>query len=167
MWVVAFEVSKQPPWSMATSTITAPFFMVFSISRVTSLGAFAPVTSTAPTTTSASRTSLRTVAGDDMSGKQLEGITSLRWRRRSRLMSRMYTLAPRPQAMRAAWVPTTPPPMTTTVPGSTPGTPPSSTPLPPWAISRYLAPCWMAMRPATSLMGVSRGRLPSAFWMVS
>jgi hypothetical protein len=55
--VVACEVSKQPPWSMATSTSTEPGFIVFSMSRVTSFGAAAPGTSTAPITRSARRTS--------------------------------------------------------------------------------------------------------------
>src|SRR5215470_1503413 len=50
--VVAFEVAKQPPWSMDTSTITAPRFICFNMLRLTSLGALAPATSTAPTTTS-------------------------------------------------------------------------------------------------------------------
>ncbi len=59
--------------------------------------------------------------GLDMSGKQLLGITSLRYRSRFRSVSSRYTLAPSPQAILAAFVPTTPPPMTTTVPGSTPG----------------------------------------------
>ena len=49
-------VSKQPPWSIAMSTSTEPRFIVFSMSRVTSLGAAAPGTSTAPITSSASST---------------------------------------------------------------------------------------------------------------
>ena len=51
--VVPREVSKQPPWSMATSTSTAPGCMVPSCARVTSLGAAAPGISTAPITMSA------------------------------------------------------------------------------------------------------------------
>ena len=47
------DVSKQPPWSMATSTTTAPRFMLAIISRFTSRGADAPGISTAPTTRSA------------------------------------------------------------------------------------------------------------------
>ena len=54
--VVGCEVSKQPPWSIATSTTTAPAFMRAIISRVTSLGASAPGISTAPITRSASAT---------------------------------------------------------------------------------------------------------------
>ncbi|MPM78134.1 hypothetical protein SDC9_125145 [bioreactor metagenome] len=38
---------------MATSTITEPFFMVFTISSVTVFGALAPVTRTAPINKSA------------------------------------------------------------------------------------------------------------------
>ena len=37
-------------------------------------------------------------------------------------------------------LPATPPPMTSTLPGATPGTPPSSTPLPPLAFGRAKAP---------------------------
>jgi hypothetical protein len=48
------------------------------MSRVTRRGALAPGISTAPTTTSASLTSLRIVAGLDIRVKQLAGITSLR-----------------------------------------------------------------------------------------
>ena len=47
-WVVGREVSAQPPWSMAMSTNTEPFFMAFSMVRLISLGARAPGTSTAP-----------------------------------------------------------------------------------------------------------------------
>ena len=49
-------VSTQPPWSTATSTITAPCFICATRSRVTSTGARAPGTSTAPITRSASST---------------------------------------------------------------------------------------------------------------
>ena len=56
------EVSKQPPWSIAMSTSTDPRFIVFSISRVTSLGAAAPGTSTAPITSSAFSTALAIAA---------------------------------------------------------------------------------------------------------
>jgi len=139
--VVAFDVSKQPPWSIATSTITAPGFMILSISLVTSLGALVPGINTAPTTTSACLRSSRTVAGLENRLKQFAGITSLKYRSRSRFISRIYTLAPRPQAILAALMPTIPPPSTTTLPGSTPGTPPNNTPWPPWDVSRYLAPC--------------------------
>ena len=46
----------QPPWSTATSTTTEPGFISLISSSVTSFGAFAPVTSTAPMTRSASVT---------------------------------------------------------------------------------------------------------------
>src|SRR4028119_1415959 len=49
--VVGWIVSTHPPWSTATSTITAPFFIRFRSSRSTSLGALAPGTSTDPTGT--------------------------------------------------------------------------------------------------------------------
>jgi len=54
--VVGRLVSKQPPWSIAMSTSTAPGFIVRTISRVTSFGAAAPAINTAPITRSASRT---------------------------------------------------------------------------------------------------------------
>src|SRR5262250_2475074 len=65
----------------------------------------------------------------------------------------MATLAPRPAATLAALAPTTPPPRMTTLAGSTPGTPPSRMPRPSKGRSRYFAPSWMLMRPATSLVG--------------
>ena len=72
-------------------------------------------------------------------------------------MSSTTTFAPMPAAIFAELMPTTPPPRMTTFAGATPGTPPSSTPRPPYSFSRYLAPSCTAMRPATSDMGVSNG----------
>ena len=51
--------------------------------------------------------------------------------------------------------------------GSTPGTPPRRMPRPSNGRSRYFAPSWMLIRPATSLIGVNSGRLPRASLMVS
>src|SRR5438445_93697 len=48
-------VSTQPPWSTATSTITAPGFMSFKSSRRINRGALAPGRRTAPITRSARR----------------------------------------------------------------------------------------------------------------
>ena len=62
--------------------------------------------------------------------------------------------------MTAAFNPATPPPITTTRPGATPGTPPSSTPRPPLGLCRAEAPTCVANRPATSLMGASSGSVP-------
>ncbi len=50
--------------------------------------------------------------------------------------------------------------MISTSAGSTPGTPPSRMPLPPNTFSRYFAPSCTAIRPATSLIGVSSGSSP-------
>ena len=61
-----------------------------------------------------------------------------------------------PTPISAAWLPATPPPMITMSAGGTPGTPPSSTPRPPFSFSRQRAPTWGAMRPATSDIGVSK-----------
>jgi hypothetical protein len=72
----------------------------------------------------------------------------------------MTTSAPSPAAICAALKPTTPPPITITLPGITPGTPPSSTPRPPWAFSSAVAPAWIDIRPATWLIGLSSGSVP-------
>ena len=69
--------------------------------------------------------------------------------------------------MIAAFHPTLPAPITATCAGATPGAPDISTPLPPWGASRNLAPAWVAMRPAISLMGANNGSEPSARITVS
>src|ERR1035437_7605653 len=43
-WVVGREVSAQPPWSIETSTITAPGFIAATVPSEMSLGAVAPAT---------------------------------------------------------------------------------------------------------------------------
>ena len=63
--------------------------------------------------------------------------------------------------MSAAFIPDTPPPIITTLPGFTPGTPPSKTPRPPLAFCSANAPAWIDRRPATSDIGVSNGKDPS------
>ena len=70
------------------------------------------------------------------------------------------TDASSPMAIRAAAVPTTPPPMITTRATGTPGTPPSRIPAPPGSFSRQWAPACTAMRPATSLIGANSGSPP-------
>ena len=77
------------------------------------------------------------------------------------------TYASMPIAMRAALVPDTPPPRITTLAAGTPGTPPSSTPMPPCSFSRQCAPTCTAIRPATSLIGASSGSPPRASVTVS
>ena len=69
--------------------------------------------------------------------------------------------------MVAALAPAIPPPMITTQAGATPGTPPSSTPLPPAVRCNAFAPTCTDIRPAISLIGDSSGRLPSAAVTVS
>ena len=54
--MVGREPSKQPPWSIAMSTSTAPGFIRDTSSSLMSFGALAPGTSTAPMTRSASMT---------------------------------------------------------------------------------------------------------------
>ena len=72
-----------------------------------------------------------------------------------------------PMAMKAAFCPTTPPPITSTVAAATPGTPPSRTPRPPIGFSRKNAPAWVAILPATSDIGASSGSRPLASSTVS
>ena len=67
---------------------------------------------------------------------------------------------PHPHRDHGRVVPTTPPPMITTLAAGTPGTPPSSTPRPPSGLSRTKAPACVAILPATSLIGASRGNRP-------
>ena len=69
--------------------------------------------------------------------------------------------------MRTALMPTMPAPSTVTRPRFTPGTPPTSRPLPPRFFWRSVTPIWAARRPATSLIGASTGKEPSSFWIVS
>ena len=88
-------------------------------------------------------------------------------RNRSTLRSRRMTSASMPWAIHAAFQPTLPAPRITTRAGLTPGTPPSRTPRPPLVRSRKWAPTWVAMRPATSLMGASNGSAPSGSCTVS
>ena len=72
-----------------------------------------------------------------------------------------------PIAIVAAFIPTTPPPITSTLPAATPGTPPSSSPRPPRGFSSMKAPAWVAILPATSLIGASSGRRPAESSTVS
>src|SRR5215213_1105379 len=59
------------------------------------------------------------------------------------LRSYTYTSASMPIAMNAAFIPTTPPPMTITFAAATPGTPPSRMPRPPSGFSSMKAPAWV------------------------
>jgi len=87
---------------MATSTTTAPRFMRLSISRVTSFGAAAPGTSTAPITRSASLTHCSTESRvENKVVRRPSNVVSSQPRRGSE-RSRMVTFAPMPTAIRAA-----------------------------------------------------------------
>ena len=72
-----------------------------------------------------------------------------------------------PSAMKAAFIPTTPPPMIITFAAATPGTPPSRIPRPPSGFSSMNAPAWVAILPATSDIGASSGSRPRASSTVS
>jgi len=85
----------------------------------------------------------------------------------SGLRSTTVTVAPIPALISAAWLPATPPPRIMTSAGGTPGTPPSSTPRPPFSFSRQRAPTCGAMRPATSDIGINRGSVPCGLVTVS
>ena len=65
-----------------------------------------------------------------------------------------------PIAMKAAFIPTAPPPMIITFAAATPGTPPSRTPRPPSGFSSMKAPAWVAILPAISDIGARSGRRP-------
>ena len=82
-------------------------------------------------------------------------------------MSSTRTIARIPSAIFAASVPDTPPPMMRTFAAGVPGTPPRRMPAPPAGLSRWWAAACTAMRPATSLIGVSSGSLRSAVCTVS
>ena len=117
-----------PPWSTATSTMTARGFIARTMSSLTTTGARPPATSTAPINRSQSMT-LRSIA------PRLEASVMIRprwiWstqRRRSRFLSMSTTSASMPAAIHAAFQPTLPAPITTTFAGRTPGAPPISTP---------------------------------------
>ncbi len=126
----------QPPWSMAMSTTTAPGFIDFTMSSVTTIGARPPGTSTAPMTRSASAMTRST-------WPRLEVRVVMRpiwiWsmkRRRSTFLSSRSTSASMPAHIHAAFHPTLPAPSTATLAGRTPGAPPISTPRPPLWRSR-------------------------------
>src|SRR5215217_511631 len=149
------------------STMTAPGRIADSMSRVTSFGALAPGTRTAPITRSASVTS-RSIASPLLATVRIRPrwIWSI-YLSRSTFLSRTRTSASMPAAIHAAFRPAMPPPRTTTLAGSTPEAPPINTPLPPYTRSRYVAPTCGAIRPAISLIGASSGSRPSSSSTVS
>ena len=116
--------------------MTDPFFIRLTIWRVTSFGADAPGISTPPITKSASAVARAMEYEFDACVRTTPPKMSSSSRSRFRLTSMIVTSAPMPAAIFAAFVPTTPPPMITTLAGGTPGTPPSSTPRPPFSFSR-------------------------------
>ena len=142
---------------MEISTSTLPRFILRNIARVISFGAFAPGNSTAPISRSQSGINSIKFASLEYSVCKLS-IARSRNRKRSTSISRIVTSARRPFAIRMAFTPEVPPPTTTTLPGKTPGTPPSSTPLPPLYFARKYAPITTDIRPAISLIGSSNGR---------
>ena len=142
---------------MATSTITAPAFMAFTVSFEINFGAVEPGTSTVAITRSARRQTSSTTSRVENSVRTRLPSWAATRRSASGLRSSTVTLAPMPDAISAALVPATPPPRMTTLAAGTPGTPASSTPRPPFSFSRQRAPTCGAMRPATSDIGVSKG----------
>ena len=167
VWVVSRLVAMQPPWSIATSTITDPGFMRRTSSSSTRVGARPPGNSTAPISRSAPGTSrsIRALLLTRVTMRPRRSDSSTRsfWGERS---SR-NTSASMAAAIRAAFQPTVPAPSTTTRAGRTPVQPPIRMPRPPWGFSNRCAPTWAASRPATSLIGASSGRLPSSSCTVS
>src|SRR5919106_1489848 len=149
------------------STITAPGFIPLMISSVTTFGARAPGTSTAPMTRSACVAISSTTSRFDMSVRMRPLWMRSTSRSLAMFVSRMMTSASIPCAIQAAFIPDMPAPMTTTLAGATPDTPPMRIPRPPFSRSRKWAPTCGAMRLATSLMGASRGSDPSGYSTVS
>jgi hypothetical protein len=156
-----------PPWSIEMSTMTDPGRMLFTISSVTSLGAFAPGTSTAPISKSASATAWAIEWGVEYIVSIRPGRMSLKYASRSRDKSRTVTRAPSPHAIFAAPVPAMPPPIMATWPGATPGSPPIRMPLPLLCFKRKFTPIWTDSLPAISLIGASSGREPFSSCTVS
>src|SRR4029077_17300376 len=64
-WVVGREVSKQPPWSIDTSTSTAWRFINFRRSRGITRGAGTPWSRTAPITRSAAGSISSIASGEE------------------------------------------------------------------------------------------------------
>ncbi len=114
--------------------------MARTVWRLTNRGARAPGTNTAPINRSAWHACSRMLCALLITVSTFGGITSSRYRSRSRSMSRITTSAPSPAAIFAAFAPTTPPPRITTFAADTPGTPASNRPRPCIGSSRYLAP---------------------------
>ena len=102
MCVVGRDVSKQPPWSIATSTITEPGFIMPSISRVIRRGALAPGISTPPITRSASGSASSIACRDDIVSSTVRPRLTSSSRIRSTLRSKIVTLACMPWAISAA-----------------------------------------------------------------
>src|SRR5213594_4210748 len=103
-------VAMHPPWSTAMSTITEPSFICATISFVTSWGARAPATRTAPISRSARRTTWSTLKLFDISVTACPRKRSSTCRSRSRFTSRIETSAPSPTAVLAALSPAVPGP---------------------------------------------------------
>jgi hypothetical protein len=130
-------------------------------------GARAPCTSTAPITRSASGSICSIASADECTVEARPPNATSSSRNRSIERSNTNTSACIPIAMNAAFLPTTPPPITSTVAAATPGTPPRRIPLPPSGFSSMNAPACVAILPATSLIGASSGRRAAASSTVS
>ena len=96
---------KIPPWSIAISTITEPSFICLIISSVTKLGAFAPGINTAPITKSLSFTAFSIFNGLDIIVFTRPSNKSSNSANRLGFTSKIVTLAPKPSAILAAFVP--------------------------------------------------------------
>ena len=158
--MVGREVAAHPPWSMATSTITAPARIRFTMPSVIRRGARAPGSSTAPITRSASTTACSRVSGLEYRVRSFGPNREASDCNTFRLRSSTVTEAPNRSAMSTALRPTTPPPITVTSAGEAPGTPPSSMPRPPAEASRHRAPACTDILPATRDMGARSGSRP-------
>lgn len=133
---VGRELSREPPWSMAMSTMTEPGFIERRVLREMSLGALAPGMRIEEMVRSASEMRESMLCGLEIRVETFLGIQWESVRRWSRLISRRKTWAPRFAAVIAACEPAEPAPMTRTLPGGVPGTPPRRMPRPPFSFSR-------------------------------
>ena len=125
---------------------------------MTTRGARPPGVSAAPTTSEAPRSASSRSGGVDSTVSTAPPTWRLARASRPLITSTRSTRAPNPAAVSAAASPTVPAPITTTLAGGTPATPPRSRPV---LRIRSWVPMRMARRPAISLIGSSSGRPPS------
>ena len=96
--MVGREVSAQPPWSIATSTMTEPGFIALTVAAEISFGAAAPGISTVPITRSARRHTASTASRVENTVRTRAPSWFAMRRSASGLRSTTVTVAPMPDA---------------------------------------------------------------------